>query len=369
YVFSAALDITWLFYGLEKFKFVAIRNALVKILETICIFAFIKSPEDIGIYTFIMCCSVCSGQIVVMPQVVGEIPPLKVSFSDLKEHIKPLFTLFAAVIAVTLYTVFDKTLLGILSTRDDVAFYEYSDKIVKIPRSFIVVIGNVLFPRACRYAANRDMKSLEKNFCYCLTITCIIGFASAFGLSAVADLFAVLYYGESFRVCGNVIVCMCPLILIIGFGEAVRQSYIYPLKMDAVMVKILSVNAVVNLILSAVLIPSFGIYGAVVGTICAETVGLIAEMWICRKYLSLRTILSSSVPFALFGLIMYVCVRMVAHYYDGTLAALVLQILVGAFVYIFWAFLYSYFGNSMTRGLLNNIISAVKARFRKAGKN
>lgn len=368
YVFSAALDITWLFYGLEKFKFVAIRNAFVKVLETVCIFAFVKSPDDIGIYTLIMCSSVCLGQIVMLPQVVREIPPAKISVGDLKEHIKPLFTLFAAVVAVTLYTVFDKTLLGILATKDDVAFYEYSDKIVKIPRTFIAIIGTVLFPRACRYAAEKDFNKLEKTFSYCLIVTSIIGFASAFGLSAVAELFTVLYYGESFQICGNVMICMCPVVLIIGFGEAVRQSYIYPLKMDALMVRILSVNAAVNLILSAILIPSLGIYGAVIGTICAEAVGLVAEVWACRKYLSLKTVLNCSVPFAVCGAIMYLCVRLVANYYDGTLTALILQVFVGSVVYMALAIACLYFGNSMTRGLLDNIVLSVKAKLKQKGR-
>ena len=42
YVASALFDITWLFYGLENFKSVVIKNAIVKIVECICIFLFVK---------------------------------------------------------------------------------------------------------------------------------------------------------------------------------------------------------------------------------------------------------------------------------------------------------------------------------------
>lgn len=38
YVASAAIDITWFFYGLEKFQSIVIRNSLVKIVECIAFF-------------------------------------------------------------------------------------------------------------------------------------------------------------------------------------------------------------------------------------------------------------------------------------------------------------------------------------------
>lgn len=364
YVFSAVLDITWLFYGLEKFRMVALRNAFVKLLETICIFALVKSPDDLGVYALIMCVSSCLGQIIMMPQVVAAIPPIKFSLEDVKEHIKPLFTLFAAVIAVTLYTVFDKTLLGILATKDDVAFYEYSDKIVKIPRTFISIIGTVLFPRACRYAREDNFEKLEKNYDYCLIVTSFIGFAALFGLAAVAQQFAILYYGENFSICGNVIISMSPIILIIGFGDNIRQSYIYPLKKDTMMVKILSINAVTNLVLSALLIPIMGIYGAVVGTIGAETIGLIAETYVCRKYLSVKNFLSNTVPFAVIGAIMYVCVKAVSWFYDGTLIAFFVQVAVGACIYIALTLVYAFTSKSLTREIILDLMNGLKARMK-----
>ncbi len=362
YVFSAALDITWVLQGLEKFRIIAVLNLIVKLLETVCIFTFVRSPADTAIYTLIMCASVCLGYLVMVPQILSAIPPIRFSVKDMAEHIKPLFTLFAASVAVTLYTVFDKTLLGLLSTKNNVAFYEYSDKIVKVPRHFIGVIGTVLFPRACVYAANKDFKGMRKTYDSCLIVTCFIGFASCFGLAAVADLFATIYYGEAFAICGPVIISMCPLILIIGLGETVRDSFIYPLKKDATMVRILTANAVVNLILSYLLIPVLGIYGAVVGTIAAETVGLVAEFIVCRKYISIPDTLKNGLPFAGIGLIMYVVVRITAHYTTASVIGLLLQIGVGAFVYLLLAFLYGYFFNDLMQRTFLEVIGWIKDR-------
>lgn len=283
YVTSALFDLTWLFYGLEKFKIVTIRNAVIKVITTNCIFAFIKSPSDVVLYTLIMALSTCLGQIVLFPQVMHAIPPIRFGREDLQKHIKPLFTLFVAAIAISIYTVFDKTLLGILTTKESVAYYEYSNKIINIPTTFIGIISTVLYPRACQYAAIGDYKGMRSNMEKSLTVSNLIGFASAFGLWAIADRFSLLYYGEEFAICGGIISIMCPLILISGIGEAVRSQCIYPLKMDMAMVKVVSLNAVVNLVLSAAFIPSFGVYGAVIGSISAEFIGLVTEVSMVKK--------------------------------------------------------------------------------------
>ncbi len=364
YVFSAVIDITWLFYGLEKFRMVSIRNAIVKVLETVCIFCFVKSPDDVAIYTLIITASVCFGYVVLIPQALAAIPPIRFTKEDMKEHIKPLFTLFVAVIAITLYTVFDKTLLGLMATKDDVAFYEYADKIIKIPRHFIGIIGTVLFPRACRYAEEEDYDGMRRNYGDCLLVNSFIGFAAFFGLASVANLFSVLYYGEAFAICGGVIISMCPLILIIGFGETVRNTYLYPLKKDGMMVRILFLNAAANLVLSILLIPTLGIYGAVIGTIAAESVGLIIEFIVCRKYISAKQTLGNIVPFAGIGFVMYVVVRVTALFANGSVTALLLQIAVGAAVYLVLSFLYGYFFNDMLHSVFRDVWNRVRIRRR-----
>ena len=359
YVSSAIFDITWLFYGLEKFKIITIRNAFIKMIETICIFVFVRNKSDVIIYTFIMSLSVCLGQIVMLPEVFHAISPIKFSRQEMKKHIKPLFTLFAAVIAVSLYTVFDKTLLGLMTTKDDVAFYEYSDRIVKIPRTFITIIGTVLFPRACHCVSEKSISKLKKNAEYCLLVTSMIGFATSFGLASISKVFAEKYYGESFAVCGEIITYMCPIIIIMGLGETVRQSFIFPLGKDKEMVYILFINAIINLILSASLIPVLGIYGAIIGTVAAEIAGLLLEMWICKQYISAWEMIRNVYPFAISGFIMFLAVKLIARLIDGTWIALLIQIFIGILVYSVLMLIYGLLFNDTLKELYRSTITGV----------
>ena len=142
-IFSAMFDITWFFYGIQTFKSVVIKNLICRIAVTILIIFFVDNPSDLPLYTLIEVLALLVSNLALIPTAVKFVKPIKISFNDCLQHIRPLFILAIAVIAIALYTMFDKTLLGLLATKADVAFYEYSNKIITIPRTFVAVIGTV----------------------------------------------------------------------------------------------------------------------------------------------------------------------------------------------------------------------------------
>ncbi len=343
YVFSALFDIVWFFYGIEQFKIVVIRNSIIKILELVLIFCFIKSKNDVLTYTLIMSGSILLSQICVIPTAIKAVPPIRFSLSNVKEHIRPMLALSIAVIAIGLYTVFDKTLLGILATKEEVAFYEYSNRIINIPKTFIGVIGTVLFPRACNYIANNNFAEAKRYYKYSLLAIYFIGFASIFGLLGIAGLFSILYYGQSFAVCGNIMKAMSPLVLIIGMGEIIRLQFLIPLKKDALYTTCIIVNAIINIVISFVLIPRIGVYGAVIGTVSAELFGMLFQGYLVRHYIDIKDTIKTALPFLLSGVVMYFVLNILKGYYPPSMLFLVIQIMVGAVSYLsclsIWYFL------------------------------
>lgn len=360
YVFSAVIDLTWFFQGLEKFKTVVIRNTIIRLAECILIFSLVKKPDDLLVYTVIMSLSVCLGHIVMIPQVIRMVKPIKFSYKDVVEHIKPMLVLFVAAVAVSLYTVFDKTLLGILSDMDNVAFYEYSNKIITIPKTFITIISTILFPKACKLLSSGDAEGVERNLENSLMINYFIGFASVWGLLGIGELFAIVYYGLPFAECGTVIMSMAPLILIVGLGEVLRSLYLYPLKKDKTMVMILFINAAINLTLSIVLIPSMGVYGAVIGTIVAELFGLVYEMVLCRNYIKISKFLKAGIPFCVIGFIMFVVIMGITLVTERNIWGLLIQTMAGATVYVLLALIYCYRTNVTMKGILQSIFTKIK---------
>ena len=334
-LFGVIFDITWFFYGMENFKFVVLENLCVKITELLLIFTFVKSKDCLGVYALIMSLSICFGYLVVLPYVIKNVKPTKFTWNDVKQHLKPLCILFVAVIAATVYQMIDKALLGLLSTEANVAYYEYANKIVNVPVNLIYVMGTVLMPRACAYAAKGDKDNQIKYMNYSLHFVCFLGFGAIFGLLSVASLFSIVYYGKEFVYCGGVIMALCPVIFFLGIENIIRTQYMIPNQMDKQFTNCILITALINLMFSAVLIPVIGVYGAVIGTIIAEFVCSIIQILLCRSFISIRKIVKLSVPYIISGVFMYYVIHLIKIEYNHSVWHLLLQVALGGCYYFF----------------------------------
>ena len=334
YVVSALFDITWLFQGLENFKSVVIRNAFVKVLECVLIFVFVKTINDLWIYTIIMSASILLGHLIMLPSALKIVPPIRIQIKNMTMHLKPMLVLFVAVVASTLYTVLDKTLLGLMATKSEVAYYEYANKIITIPKQLIIVIGVVMFPRACRVYNERKFDQLEEYIDLSMLATCFLSFAFTFGIMAIGRKFAVLYYGEEFEKTGEVLFWMAPLIFVVMIGDIIRSEYLIPAKKDFLYTLCMVISAVLNILLSIVFIPIMGIYGAIIGTTIAEVFGLVFQIISCRGIYPPKRLLFKAIPFMFAGVIMFMILCFIDTSTPTSFPYLLMEIGIGVIIYI-----------------------------------
>ena len=342
FVCSAIFDITWFFYGIEKFKSVVIKNTIIKIIEFALIFLFVKSQADLIIYAIIVSSGIFLGQLVLLPGALKICKPVFVKKEEIISNIKPMFVFFISVLAVSLYTVFDKVLIGLMVDKSNVAFYEYSNKIISIPLTFITIIGTVLFPKACQLASQNDTAGQKKYINASLLLTSFIGMGTMFGLFSISKEFSIIYFGEGFSECGMIMICMSGLPYIIGVGEIIRSQFMIPYHMDFHFNFCIVANAILNIVLSIALIPVLGVYGAVVGTCAAELFGCSYQLFICRKYLKLKDIFAKLFPFVFIGFFMFGFINILSSFLNEGIVGLIVKVLSGAFVFCAASFLYIY---------------------------
>lgn len=356
FVLSALFDITWFFYGLENFKSVVTKNLIIKILQCVSIFIFVHNPSDLYVYTLICSLSILMGQIVMIPQAFKLVKIINFSASDIIKHIKPIVVFAIAVIASTLYTTFDMTLLGILTNKENVAFYNYANQIISIPNVLIGVLGTVMFPKACKLAADGDKEGQKRYIDYSVIFTAIISMGAIFGLLAVADLLSVVYYGEAFAVCGGIMKALSPIIYIIGMGSIVRTQYMIPNGMDKEYTLCIIYNAIINLVLSISLIPILGVYGAVIGTVSAESFGMIYQMVLCKKFIKISDVLKSTLPYMFIGIVMYSVLWIIDLICGKSIWTLIIQVIVGMGIFAILVIWYIFaFNKDLKRYFLDMI--------------
>ena len=107
YLISAFFDISWFFFGLEKFKTTVTRNVIIKIATLACTFLFVKTKNDLNIYIFLMSFSTLASQIALWPFLMKEIKFVRPTLKEIIKHLKPNLILFIPVISVSKYTIMD----------------------------------------------------------------------------------------------------------------------------------------------------------------------------------------------------------------------------------------------------------------------
>lgn len=340
YVVSGCFSINWLMFGLEEFKITTIRNVVVRVGMAVLVFVFVKSRDDLPIYTAILSGGSLVSVLIIWPFALKHIPFHKPTFKGIASHIKPNLILFWPVVAVSLYNIMDKIMLGTMSDKDEVGFYTYAENIVQIPNTLILALDNIMLPRMSNLFATNKTKQAFELMHNVMMFAALASTAMAFGLAGVGPIFAPWFYGRSFERCGVLIVMLSPIIIFKGFAGALRTQYIIPKKRDKVYLISLTTGACVNLIINFLLIPRMQGVGAVIGTIGAEFSVAFLQFFMLRKEIKVKKYLTEGLAFCVIGLIMYVLIRQIPSMNAGPVITMGLQIVAGAVIFIVLSSIY-----------------------------
>lgn len=357
YVVSGLFDISWLFFGLEKFKITVLRNTIIKIFTLICIFIFVKTPDDLWKYTLIFSLGTFLSQFYLWFNIKDYIHFEKVKLNNVKKHIKSILVLFIPVIAYSIYKVMDKIMIGAMSSYEQVGFYQNSEKIISIPMGVITALGTVMLPRMSNIIAKGENDVAKRYIGISIKLVTIVGSAIAFGIIGASEVFAPVYFGEEFTACSTVMALLAVTVFAMSWANVVRTQYLIPQHNDKVYISSTIVGALINLLVNLLLIPKYGANGAAVGTIFAEfTVMLVQVIYTSKKIPIIKNIISS-VPYLIFGLIMMIIV-----YYEGILLnknviTLAIQILTGGIVYCILSLTYMFIRKDEFYFLFERIIN------------
>lgn len=333
-VISSILDINWFFWGIEKFKLTVIRNAVCKILSVVCIFWLVRDTSDLNIYILIMSFSIFISQILLWKFIINEIEFCLPEWKTVSFNLKPALILFLPVLAYSLYRIMDKIMIGNFSTMAEVGYYENAEKILNVPIGIITALGSVMLPRISNLLSEGKKREQHKYIRLSFVFVSIVEGAICFGISSVAVLFSIFYYGEEFLVTGKILQVMIFTALISGWANVIRTQYLIPMKEDRVYVISMLAAAVVNFVLNIAFIPLYGAQGAMMGTVSAEVIIFIIQAVAVRKSFEWRIIIKENIPFIMIGLAMFIIVRLENRVMVGSDdLKLAIQIITGGFVY------------------------------------
>lgn len=363
-IFAVFMDITWFFQGIEEFEKIILRNIIFKITNIIYIFIFIKSSDDIIVYVFGICFFALLSNISLwfyLPKYIDKINwkrlyPLK--------NIKTVISLFIPTIAIQIYTVLDKTMIGIITQNSyENGFYEQALKISKMVLIVVTSLGTVMIPRIGYYFEQKNIEEIRRLMYRGYRFVWLLGVPLCLGLIVVSPNFVPWFFGKGYEKVIDLIQILAFLILSIGINNVTGMQYLIPTKKQKIFTITVIIGAFTNFILNIILIRYYLSIGAAIASVVAESTIAVVQLIMVKRELNILIILKEGIHYFIAGVIMAMGLLFLSKNFVSSMLNTIIMVLIGTTIYIFILILLR------DEFFLTNIKLILNKLFRKVKKN
>lgn len=295
YLIAYVLDISWYFLGIGEVKKVIVRNTIVKFGSLILVFLFVKSSSDLLLYMGINSISTFLANIFFWISLLTEFKTygkIKKSFSF--PYLKQALFLLIPLFAIQVYNTFDKTLVGLLSTKTELSFYDQSQKIVRIVLSIVTSISLVMMPLMAKVDTedSEDSSKLQLLLKKSVEYTTLISLLLTVLLMCNSRDFVRWFFGNEFIPMTYNMIFVSLIIAPNAFGGVLANQF----TLAKGLLKHYSIpfiaGAIIDVILNLILVPKWGANGGTIALIVTEFCVCIFRVYVIRKWLDIKDICS-----------------------------------------------------------------------------
>lgn len=333
-IIAAALDISWLFMGLEDFRKTVLRNIVVKLISTSMIFLCVHSKEDLGIYVFVLSASIILGNLSLWWGLKAYVNKPNLRKIRPFIHLRESIVLFIPQISMQIYLVLNKTMLGNMDGVVSAGYYENSDKIVKMLLAVVTAIATVMLPRMANTYARRDFKKLNQYLYSTIDFVTYTSVLMVAGIAGVSPKFAVWFMGSDFAITGGLIAVLSLVCPAIAWSTVIGSQYLVTTNQTNKFTFAVTFGAVLNLVSNLLLIPLFGVMGAVISTVLSEFAITLIDILLIRRQINVQRLFTDKWKCVLIGVVTFALVRKLNDMWAGTFACLFVEVVFAAGMYL-----------------------------------
>lgn len=353
-LFFKFFDVTWFYQGFEDFAYITIRSFIVKLVCLAWIFLFVRTKEDFVLYAGVSVLSIGLNDVIN----IIHLRKFKIKFSlknvHLKKHLKPVFVLFASVIAIELYTMVDTTMIGLFCNEIAVGLYTNAMKIVRILIGVISGVAGILLPRLSYHYAKNEIDKCSQIVSKTLMVMIFLYIPCQIGILMIGDVIMPFLFGESFAEGGLTLQIASLLICTLGFSNLFGTQILLTFGQEKKLFYCTVVAAVLNLSLNSILIPKFAQNGAACASVVAEGLVTILTCYFSLKYIHVTVEKKFIVVSSISSLFLILAIVFAKSTFDSRIMILAFSMMVGGAFYTTCNFL-----------LQNPILDSVKVLLSK----
>ncbi len=339
-IVAAIIDMNWFYRGLEEYKYISIRNIFIKIAGVLATFLFVKGPNDLWLFVLINSLSA------VLSSCILWIKFFKLAdgpnFKEIRifRYWKESLIYFLPQIATSIYTVLDKTMLGVITRSEaENGYYDQTYKIIQIGLIIMTSLNAVMAPRMAYLYGKGNKEEMRERLKTSFHFIYMLALPIVFGLIAVGPDFSTIFFGEGYEKVCSLLPLFAPIILIIAVSNCIGGQLLVPIGQRAKSAIFLWVGAIVNFVLNIITINLWQSHGAAISSIIAELVIAIAYVYLARKYIKTRNVFSIMTKYLIASLVMFGILFVLNRFWNTVnIVTVGTKILIGAFSYFFILF-------------------------------
>ena len=360
---SNMIDIAWFFKGNEDFKKVSLTCSGIKIIHLILVITLVRGENALLKYFIIHSGTEFLGSMIMWMFVRKFLCKVKFEDLEIKRHFKDTFVFFIPTIATSIYYTLDKAMLKwIVGSEAENGYYEQSRKLIRIMEAIVLSINGVMESRmSYLYKQGKNQEMQERVFTS-FNLIFIIAFPMIFGISAIANKFVPLFFGDGFEKVIKLIPFMSPLVLITGINNCLCSHYFNPCGKRRQANRAIIFGVFVNVAFNMLLIPFFNSYGAIIASIFAEAIIMLILFIYSKNFVKFLDVMKYAFTKLFAGIVMFAVVFCLGKFLPGNILSILIQITTGAITYFGILFL---FQDKLLIKETKKIISKIKTRLDK----
>ncbi len=336
-ILTVYFDITWFYTGIEEYLNIIIPNAFFKILGVVMIFVFVKNETDFIKYCLIIGLTTFLGTLTMWVRLKKYVVKVSVSNIKLFGHFRQTLVYFIPTIVTSLYTVLDKTLIGVI-TKDtyENGYYEEATNILNALKVLTFTSMNVVLGARMSYLYSLNkIEEIKEKIRESINFILFVGLGLGFILVAMADRVIVFYLGTGFERTAIFIKYMSPLVVIVGISNCLGSLFYNPVGLRKESAKYILFGAIINLSFNIILIPYLSGIGAIISTVLSETIISLLYIINSRGVITFGIILKNGWKKLISAGVLYLVLIKIGEDITNNIVFIIVESVLGIVTYVF----------------------------------
>ncbi len=261
----------WYLQGIQAFRFITLRNVVLRIAGLIAIFLFVRNKSDFSIYYAI----IVGTQLLITFFNLYKVGSGHLQFSRLssvRQHLTPLFHFFLTSSIISIYVFFDVLILSFFSSDQEVGYYAAAIKIVKLSLLLVLSLNAILFPRISYLSTEERFVYIRSLIQKSLAFVIVVTVPLAFIFFLLAPQIVFVLAGPGFADSVPLIRLLALLPMFIGLSNLFAYQILTPLAREKKLLLSVIIACCCSGTLQLILTQLYNARGTAVATLITEAI-------------------------------------------------------------------------------------------------